>query len=83
VVVAQREVQDVARDRDALGLRVNVREQHPGIEEGGLVGVILEGDEVEPRRLAQAREGDHSLRPPVCRQGLPWQRRGSRVAHRS
>ena len=41
-----------ARDAHAARARGDEREQRPGVEEPRLVGVVLEGDEVEPDRSA-------------------------------
>ena len=44
--VPQRKVQDVRREVDAVGRGGDVREERPGVQERGLVGVVLEGHQV-------------------------------------
>ncbi len=58
---AEREVDDVARQADALGPRGGVRQQRPGVEEGRLVGVVLEGGQVQARGLRLLYERDDLL----------------------
>ena len=45
----QREVEHVAGDVDALRSRGDVAEERPCVEEAWLVGVVLEGDDVQSR----------------------------------
>ncbi len=59
---AQRQVGDVRRDAHVGRLGRDDRQQRPGVQERGLVGVILEGDEVEAEDVGQPRELQH--RPP-------------------
>jgi hypothetical protein len=44
---AQRHVEDVRGDADARGARGDERHERPRVEERGLVGVVLEGDEIQ------------------------------------
>ncbi len=64
---AQRQVEDVARDLHALGRRGDPRHEGPGVEEGRLVGVVLEGHEVQARVLGELRETHGRLRVAVLR----------------
>jgi hypothetical protein len=43
-------------------LRGDVAQQGPGVEEGGLVRVVGERDEVEPELLAEQGEADRARR---------------------
>jgi hypothetical protein len=45
----------------ALGLRRHIGEQRPGIQERGLVGMILEGHQIEPGPPGRLRERDDLL----------------------
>src|SRR5690554_1247920 len=47
----QREAGDVRTDCDSLSLGSDVGDQGRGVQERGLVGVVLETDEIQPRRL--------------------------------
>ena len=49
--LAQRKVDDVAGQVHALGLGGDIGEQRPRVQERRLVGVVLEGDEIEPGLL--------------------------------
>jgi len=60
--LAQRQVQHVAGQADALGPRGHPAQQSPGVEEVGLVGMILEGDEVETEPLTELRQFDWTVR---------------------
>ncbi len=57
----QREVEHVAGELHALGGGGDPGQQGPGVEERGLVGVVLECDEVQPRMLARLGECDDPL----------------------
>jgi hypothetical protein len=63
----QRKVQHVRREADAIGRSGDIREERPRVEEGGLVGVVLERHQIEPRLLADLRERDDVLRTPALR----------------
>ena len=63
----QRKVQDVRREVDAIGRSGDIREERPRVEERGLVRVVLEGHQVEPRLLAELCERYDVLRTPALR----------------
>ena len=48
---AQRQVRHVRRQMHPGGLPGEHRQQGPGVQEAGLVGVVLDGDQVQPGRL--------------------------------
>ncbi len=52
----EREVGDVGRQVHALGARRDERQERPRVEEARVVGVVLEGHEVEPGLLAEDGE---------------------------
>jgi hypothetical protein len=58
--LAQRQVQHVGGHADALGPRCHPAQRGPGIEETRLVGMILEGDEVETEPLTVLRQLDRT-----------------------
>ena len=57
--LAQRQVRDVERDAEAGAACGDDREQGPRVGVTGLVGVVLDGDEVEPADLGDLREQQH------------------------
>src|SRR5690606_16860914 len=57
--LAQRQVEHVACQGDPLGAGGEVGQQGPGVEERGLVGVVLEGGEVQPGLLGELGEADY------------------------
>ena len=59
---AQREVGDVRREADRRRARRDDRQQRPRVEEARLVGVVLEGDEVEAGDLGELGELDDRVR---------------------
>lgn len=64
---AQGQVQDIGGDSQRLGLGGNPGQQRPRIQEGRLVGVILERREVEAGPLGELRQRDDVFRPLVLR----------------
>ena len=64
--LAQRHVEHVRRDADAVGRRRDPAHQRPRVVEGGLVGVVLERREVEPGQLGRLGE-PHGLRRRLVR----------------
>ena len=65
--IAQRKVQDVRREIDASGGSGEIREERPGVLVCGLVRVVLERHQIEPRLLAELCERDDVLRTPALR----------------
>jgi hypothetical protein len=63
----QRKVDHVRREPYVLRLRGDPAQQRPGVEERGLVRVVLKRDEVEPCPLGELRERDDVLRAPALR----------------
>ena len=63
----QREVEHVAGQPDALGLRGDPGQQRPGVEERRLVRVVLERDQVEPACSVSCASATTSLRTLVLR----------------
>ena len=61
--VAEREVRHVEREADARRRRRGDGEERPRVEEAALVGVVLEGDEVEPGRVGEPRQLHDRVRP--------------------
>lgn len=59
--LAQRQVEHVSRDGHPFGGCGHPRQQRPRVEERGLVGVVLKGDEVETELLGELGEGDGAL----------------------
>jgi len=57
----QRHVQHVGGDPDAVGPRRDEGHERPGVQERRLVRVVLEGDEVQARRLGHLREQNRRL----------------------
>ena len=58
----QRQVGDVRREVDLVGLRRDHREQRERVEEAPLVGVVLERDDVEVLALGELREPQDVVR---------------------
>ena len=59
---AQRQVGHVGREPDPAGAGGDVAEQRPGVQERRLVGVVLEGHQVQPGLLGEHGEPDGPLR---------------------
>ena len=58
----QRQVRDVRREEDAVGLRRDHREQRERVEEAALVRMVLERDDVEVLALGELREPEDVVR---------------------
>ena len=56
---AQRQVGDVERDAQAGAPRSDDREQGPGVGMAGLVGVVLDADEVQAADLGDLGQQEH------------------------
>ena len=65
--LAQRQVQDVGREMDAVSGSSDIRDERPGVEQRGLVRVVLEGHQVEACLLAELRERYDVLWTPALR----------------
>ena len=61
------QVEDVAGDVDPRGLCGHPAEQRPGVEEPGLVRMVLEGDQIQAGLLAEPGQRDHRFRRLVLR----------------
>src|SRR5690606_18054467 len=59
--LAQRQVEHVAGQADPFGAGGQVGQQGPGVQERGLVGVVLEGGQVQSGLLGELGECDHPL----------------------